>query len=232
MKKMILSVLMLAVAAIGRAEEPAAAPKSEWLPSFTSVKVDGPLDITFIQVPDTEAPKIVYDTKGSYTTKFRAEVKDKVLVIRERPDARRPERTSVTVRYNELNSIDITGAAATFEGVLDMPLLDMTVSDGGKFTAAMNVPDLKAVVSGQSVVTLTGTVRYLTLTLSSGRFDAVGAECLSARVYAQSKGEALLDVTDRLEARTTTGGTVRYKGNPPIIRTEARFMAGDVKPLE
>lgn len=232
MKKMILSVVMLALAALGRAGEPAAAPKSEWLPSFTAVKVDGPLDITFVKVPDTEAPKIVYDTKGSYTTKFRAEVRDKVLLIRERPDARRPERTAVTVRYNELRSMDIAGAVVAFEGVLDMPLLDMRVSGEAKVTAAMDVPDLKADISGQSVVTLTGTVRYLTLTLSSGRFDAAGAECLAARVHVQSKGEAVLDVRDRLEARTTTGGTVRFKGNPPIVRVEERFMAGDILPLE
>lgn len=52
--------------------------------------MSAPLDVKFVQVPDTEAPKIVYDTKGSYTTKFRAEVKDKVLRITERSDAAGP----------------------------------------------------------------------------------------------------------------------------------------------
>ena len=76
--------------------------RREWLTSFTAVEVSAPLDVRFVQVPDTEAPKIVYDTKGSYTTKFRAEVRDKVLRITERSDARRPERTSVTVSYTHL----------------------------------------------------------------------------------------------------------------------------------
>ena len=92
MKKMILTAVMLAAAALCRAQQPAeTGERSEWLTSFTAVEVSAPLDVKFVQVPDTEAPKIVYDTKGSYTTKFRAEVKDKVLRITERSDARRPD---------------------------------------------------------------------------------------------------------------------------------------------
>lgn len=91
MKKMILTAVMLAAAALCRAQQPAeTGERREWLTSFTAVEVSAPLDVKFVQVPDTEAPKIVYDTKGSYTTKFRAEVKDKVLRITtlRRPPAR------------------------------------------------------------------------------------------------------------------------------------------------
>ena len=85
MKKMILTAVMLAAAALCRAQQPAeTGERREWLTSFTAVEVSAPLDIRFVPVPDTEAPKIVYDTKGSYTTRFRAEVRDKVLRISER----------------------------------------------------------------------------------------------------------------------------------------------------
>ena len=108
MKKMILTAVMLAAAALCRAQQPAeTGERREWLTSFTAVEVSAPLDVKFVQVPDTEAPKIVYDTKGSYTTKFRAEVKDKVLRITERSDARRPDRTSVTVYYNSLERVEM-----------------------------------------------------------------------------------------------------------------------------
>jgi len=111
MKKMILTAVMLAAAALCRAQQPAeTGERREWLTSFTAVEVSAPLDVKFVQVPDTEAPKIVYDTKGSYTTKFRAEVKDKVLRITERSDARRPDRTSVTVYYNSLERVAIADA--------------------------------------------------------------------------------------------------------------------------
>ena len=128
MKKMILTAVMLAAAALCRAQQPAeTGERREWLTSFTAVEVSAPLDIRFVPVPDTEAPKIVYDTKGSYTTRFRAEVRDKVLRISERADARRPDRTSVTVYYNSLERIAIADAVATFDSTLVATVLHLTV---------------------------------------------------------------------------------------------------------
>lgn len=214
------------------AEGGAAGVQGEWLPSFTAVEVSGAFDITFEKVPDTQAPRIEYDTKGSYTTKFRFEVRDKVLHIRERMDSRRPERTSVRVRYNDLQKIDLAAAAAAFDGTLTAGVLDMTVSDGATVEAAVDVKDLQMYLSDQSKVTLTGTVRYLTLFASTGTFDAAGAECMAAQVTAQSKASVTLRVTDRLAARTSTGGTVRYAGKPQTVRVEDGIMAGKVEEIK
>lgn len=142
MKKMILSAVMLVFAASGRAQEAGAASPTEhneWLTTFEAVAVDADLDIKFVKVPDTEAPKIVYDTKGSYTSKFRAEVKDKTLRISERPDSRRPDRTEVTVYYNTLQSVSLSGAAAVFEGTVDAVQLDLTLGRKASLTAAFDV---------------------------------------------------------------------------------------------
>ena len=151
MKKMILSAVMLVFAASGYAQETGAAgagERNEWLPTFEAVAVDADLDVKFVRVPDTEAPKIVYDTKGSYTTKFRAEVKDKTLRISEKPDSRRPERTEVTVYYNALRAVSLSGAAATFVGTLDAAVLDVTVNRKASLTAKLDVKDLKMETDG------------------------------------------------------------------------------------
>ena len=233
MKKMILTAVMLAVAVLCRAQQPAeAGERREWLTSFNAVEVSAPLDVKFVQVPDTEAPKIVYDTKGSYTTKFRAEVKDKVLRISERSDARRPERTAVTVYYNSLERIAIADAVATFEGTLTGTLLDMTVGGMAQVTAAMNVKDLKMELTGKSVATLTGAVRYLSLFVSTGKVEAAGLEVMAAEVSVTSSGVASLWVTDRFQGKTSTGGKITYKGVPPIVRSGAKFMGGDISRVE
>ena len=122
-------------APVAAASDTSGGERSEWLPSFTAVEVAAPVDIRFVQVPDTEAPRIIYDTKGSYTTRFRAEVRDRVLRITERRDARRPERTTVTVCYNTLERISVSDAAATFEGRFSATLLDLTVGGAAKLTA-------------------------------------------------------------------------------------------------
>ena len=212
MKKMILTAVMLAAAALCRAQQPAeTGERREWLTSFTAVEVSAPLDIRFVPVPDTEAPKIVYDTKGSYTTKFRAEVKDKVLRITERSDARRPDRTSVTVYYNSLERVAIADAVATFDSTLVATVLDLTVGGMAQVTARMDVKDLKMELTGKSTATL---------------------KVMAAEANVTSSGVAALWVTDRFQGKTSTGGKITYKGAPPIVRSGAKFMGGDITRVE
>ena len=231
MKKMILSAVMLVFAASGRAQEAGAASPTEhneWLTTFEAVAVDADLDIKFVKVPDTEAPKIVYDTKGSYTSKFRAEVKDKTLRISEKYDSRRPDRTQVTVYYNALQSVSLSGAAAVFEGTVDAVLLDLTLG----LTAAFDVKDLRMELTGGSSATLTGKAGYLTLFASTGRVAASGLEVMSAEVNAQSKADVSLWITDRFIGKTTTNARITYKGQPAVVRGGAKFMGGEISHVE
>ena len=233
MKKMILTAVMLAAAALCRAQQPAeTGERREWLTSFTAVEVSAPLDVKFVQVPDTEAPKIVYDTKGSYTTKFRAEVKDKTLRISERPDSRRPDRTEVTVYYNTLQSVSLSGAAAVFEGTVDAVQLDLTLGRKASLTAAFDVKDLRMELTGGSSATLTGKASYLTLFASTGRVAASGLEVMSAEVNAQSKADVSLWITDRFIGKTTTNARITYKGQPAVVRGGAKFMGGEISHVE
>lgn len=233
MKKTILTAVLLAAALLGRAQEQSQnGERREWLTSFTAVEVSAPLNIKFVQVPDTEAPKIVYDTKGSSTTRFRAEVRNKVLHVSERADSRRAERTSVVVYYNALERIAIADAVATFEGPITATLLDMTVGGMAQVTAAMDVKDLKMELTGKSTATLTGSVRYLSLFLSTGKLEASGLEVMAAEVNVTSSGSASLWVTDRFQGKTSTGGKITYKGTPPVVRSGSKFMGGDITRVE
>ena len=77
--------------------------KMEWLPSFNGVIVEGLFRIRFERVPMDQAPKIIFNTKGVYDSRFTAEVnKNKMLVISERIGARERSETEVTVYYNNL----------------------------------------------------------------------------------------------------------------------------------
>lgn len=234
MKKLFFSIVMIAAALGARAQQtaPAAAEKSEWLPAFTRIEASGAFDVVFERVPDSEAPKIVYDTKGSYTTKFRAEVKDRVLHIREQIDSRRPERTQVRVCYNTLSSFALTDAKASLADTLRQSLLDVALSGGASLEGALEVQDLDMSVSDKASALLGGSARYLTLQVSGGQVNAAELETMSARVSAQSNAEVRVWVTDRLEARTSTGAVLRYRGEPAIVRTALKFMGGEIKPLE
>ncbi len=236
MKKLILSAvaLLFVSACFAQTAEPvetqrSATEKSEWLQSFSAVNIEAPIEVTFIRIPDNEAPKIVYDTKGSYTTKFRFEVKNRVLRINERADSRRPEQTKVTIYYNTLDALSITDAAAAFREPITAKLFDLKVGTHASLTATLDVKDLNMELTGRSSAKIDGTVRYLTLYVANGTVDGLGLEAMAARVNVTSGGSVTLDVSERLEATTSTNGTINYKTEPTIVRGGTRFMGGNIE---
>ncbi len=233
MKKVILCAVLLAYTALGHAQENSSSTqRSEWLPTFTSVVVSAGVDIRFVQVSDNEAPRIVYDTKGSYTTKFRAEVKNQALTIAERIDTRRPERTTVTLYFNNLSSLSLTDAVASFASPLHQNEFSLIIGARSTLNMALDVKDLAVELTGKSEATLSGKARYLSLFASTGKVNAEALETMSAMVSASSSAAVTIWATDRFEGKTSTGATIRYKGEPQIIRTAAKLMGGTVTPIK
>lgn len=229
MKKMFLTLLTLCLSGVMQAQTTTSdGPQREWLTSFTAVEIAAPIDVRFIRVPDDQAPKIIYDTKGAYTTRFRFEVRDRVLTITERPDARRTERTEVAVYYNSLERIAIADARATFDSTLMATTLDLTVGGLARVEADLDVKDLKLELTGKSHTSLSGEARYVSLYLSSGTLEAGQLEVMSAEANVIGSGSASLWVTDRFEGSTSTGGKIAYRGNPTVIRGGEKFMGGDI----
>lgn len=241
MKKLILSLAALFAAgalwaqtsvdtaaegAVAAAETAAGGEKSEWLSAFAALDVRGPILLRLVRVPDTEAPRIVYDTKGCTTSKFRAEVKDKVLRISERADSHREERTTVVVYYNTLESLLVSDATVRFDATFSAVLFDLRLEGQALVEGDIDIRDLDIDASGKCRATLSGRVDYLTLALSTGDMSCYGLEVKSLQASVSGSGKAEFRVTERLVSRTTTGGKVGYKGSPTIVRDASKFMGG------
>lgn len=226
--------------AAGPSDTPAAAASellslsghSEWLAPFDAVEIDATADIRFMEVPATEMPRIAYDTKGDNTTKFRAEVRNGVLRIRERADSHRMERTQVTVCYHTLRSLTVTDARVSFANTLTAPMFDLTVGARSEVDLHADIQDLMMELSGDSRARLTGAVRYFALDVSTGRVDALDMTCVSVIVTAKNKAQVTLDATDRLEARSATDASILYKRTPSLLRTSQSLLAGTIGRIE
>lgn len=230
MKKFILSIVALTAVAVAFAQE--STERNEWLPSFESVVLKTDASVRFVYAPDSEAPKIVYDTKGSTTTKFTVAVTDNVLRITEKIDSYRTERTTVTIYYNALKSLTVSDATVTFEGVVKAGMLDLTVGGRAGLTAEFDVQDLEMELTGNSTATLSGKARYFSLYATTSKLDASAMEVMSAVVNVQSKADVKVNVTERLSVTTATGGVVNYTGKPAIVRTTKKMFAGEIKAVE
>lgn len=207
-------------------EEPAS---TDWLPAFTRVAIDGPMKVRFVKIPKTEGPRIAYDTKGFYTSRFKAEVdKNGCLRIGERTDAKRKSTTEVTVYYHTIENLSAARADLTFAEPLDTPVIDVSFSSGATVDLPLDVLDLKLDITGKCRITLTGKARYLDLAVSTGKLDAEGLTVMSAAVSAVQGAEVRLDVTERLQAEAAGSSSIFYKGEPVVVRGRTSVFGGEI----
>ena len=203
------------------------------LSSFDAIDVNAPIKLKLIKIDKSETPYIIYDTKGVYTSKFTVEVdREGVLKIRERYDPKRVGATEVKLFYNTLDDIKLSRADAVFEGTLKTSIVDIVLSNGAQLIANIDVKDIKIRISGECRVELTGHTLYQDADVATAKYNAIGLESVSTIVRAEHNAEVKVDATERLEAKSTTGGKIFYKSTPDILRTEKSLFGVDIQQLK
>lgn len=208
--------------------------QQEWLGSFKSVSIDGPMKVVFKAVDSDSGPRITYDCKGAPSGfKYRID-RNGCLIISEKSDSRRTTVTEVTVNYHAIETLTVARAEVSFEEPIRSSLLDVVLSAGARAALKLDVMDLDLRMSGRSSATLSGQARYLTLEVANSRLVATDTDCVAADVKASNTAHVELDVSDRLLAEARSA-TIRYKSAPHILRVRTPQIAlgtGKVEPME
>lgn len=210
-------------------EQVVSIPKTDWLTPFTAVKIDGPMNVIFKKVPTVEESRIIYDTKGNITSKFKFEVdKNGVLVVSEKSDPKRTSVTDITIYYHSLREVKIAHAKAEFEQSIEGTIFDLTVSGGAMVVLDVKTLDIAVECTGVSRLTLSGDTKYLTMRVSTAKVDCSKLAVMSATIECSHSSEVRVNVSERLEATTSTGAKLLYKGNPIILRDHTAIFGGDI----
>lgn len=207
-------------------------PIKEQLSNFDSIDVNAPIKLKLIKIEAGETPYIIYDTKGVYTSKFAFEVQKRdngVLKIEERSDPKRESVTEVEVYFNELANISISKADVTVDGTLSARLIDLYISNESHFTAEVNTLDISVIASGKCCIILTGEARYQTLDISTAEYDASKLTTVSTVASSTHNATIKVNATERLEAKTSTGGKILYSVEPIILRSAITLFGGEVR---
>ena len=209
-------------------------PIKENLSSFNSIDVNAPIKLTLTKIDKSEAPYIIYDTKGCYTSKFEFEVlkkDDGILKIDERSDSKRDSVTEVEVYFNELTDISISKADVTVIGTLDTQLIDLYISNDSHFVADVDTLDIKVYASGKCCIILTGKARYQTVDISTADYNAAKLNTVSTVASSSHNATVKVNALERLEAKSSTGGKILYCIEPIILRSEITLFGGEIKLL-
>ena len=210
-------------------EQVVSMPKTDWLTPFNRVKIDGPMNVVFKQVPTVDELRIYYDTKGNITSKFKFEVDKKgVLEVSEKLDPKRTSVTDIVIYYHDLQEVKIAHANAEFKNVVRRDIFDITVSGGAMVSIEIETLDVAIECTGVSRLTMEGKTKYMTMRVSTAKVDCSKLSTVSTVVDTSHSAEVRVVVSERLEATTSTGAKLLYKGNPAILRDHTAIFGGDI----
>lgn len=142
----------------------------------------------------------------------------------------RNRKATITVYYKDLEGISVSsGANIRANNAIEANELDLDGSSGGimELKVASNV--LTADASSGGILKITGSTASLDVDVSSGGiFKGYDLKSETADADASSGGVATFSVSKILSADASSGGSIRYRGNPDKIRSNSS-VAGSIR---
>jgi hypothetical protein len=195
--------------------------------SFSGVKVAEGVDV-YLKKGDKESVKV--EVTGTSADNVLTEVSGSYLKVHLRDGNYRHVDAKVYVTYVKIEKLSASSAGSIFsDGVVKADKMEITASSAG--TVELNLEANSAEISASTAgdLELSGKCKSATLDASSaGEIDAYDLMVEEAEVTSSTGGSIKLSVSKNLDARASTGGTVRYRGNPDRNNTSSS-TGGSVK---
>jgi hypothetical protein len=195
--------------------------------SFSGVKVAEGVDV-YLKKGDKENVKV--EVTGTSADNVLTEVSGSYLKVHMRDGNYRHVDAKVYVTYVKIEKLSASSAGSIFsDGVVKADKMEITASSAG--TVELNLEANSAEISASSAgdLELSGKCKSAILDASSaGEIDAYDLMVEEAEVTSSTGGSVKLSVSKNLDARASTGGTVRYRGNPDRNNTSSS-TGGSVK---
>ncbi len=195
--------------------------------SFKGVRASEAIDV-YLKKGDKESVKV--EVEGTSLSNVLTEVSGSYLKIHMREGNYRNRNVKVYVTYVAIEKISASSASNIFsEGVVKSDRLDINAASAGSVEIEVDAGEITADVASAGDITLEGRARSFNAEASSaGSLDAYNLECESANVSASSAGSIKVSVTKELDAEASSGGSIRYRGNPTRTNTGSS-SGGSVK---
>lgn len=221
MKRNVLSALLVVLPLLGLAQSS----ETRSLGSFKGVKSGEAIDVYLkkgdkesakVEVSDGNVGNVITEVSGSYLK----------IHLRENSFFRNNADVKVYVTYVTLDRISASSASNVFsDGVIRAESLDIQASSAADLELSVEANTVTVHASSAADVVLEGAAKSVSADASSsGDIDAYGLQAETANASSSSAGSIKLSVSSSLEAKASSGGSVRYRGNP--MRTNTHSSSG------
>ena len=230
MKKMMLLVAAIMVAFGANAQQDT---RREWLGNFSSISLSGDMKVTLVALEEGGQPIMIVKAEDRELSKLKYTINNKgELSVRESTNRKRTVRTEIEIHFVNLDAIEVSGSDVEVKGLIEAPIFDIAVSNGGFFKAEIDTQDLMINATGQSTIDIDGRARYLIVDATVAKIDLRELETMSSEIQATQRGEVSVYCTERLAATATLGGTIFYRGNPSILRASSKMLGSSINSIE
>ena len=183
---------------------------------FTAIKASQGLDVYLTQGNDES---IVIEADKNLHELIKTEVKDNVLHIYAEKNIGYAKSKKIMVNFKEVTKITSTSGSDVYStNTINSEHLELNTSSGSDMNLHVNASVLECNSSSGSDLKLSGKAEKLIADASSGSDIKAGnliAE--SSRVKASSGADITVNTAKELTANASSGGDIKYYGNPEIV---------------
>jgi hypothetical protein len=196
------------------------------LGSFSGVKVAEGVDV-YLTKGDKESARV--ETDGVKPENVITEVSGSYLKVHMR-DGNHRGTVKVYVTYVKIDKLSASSAGSIYsEGTIQASSLEISTSSAGNVEVTVNAESVDISASSAGEAEIKGKTKSLNVDASSaGEIDAYDLEAENVVAGASSAGSIRINVTDALTAKASSGGSIRYRGNPNKSITDSS-SGGSVK---
>jgi hypothetical protein len=197
------------------------------LSSFTGIKAAEGIDV-YLKKGNKHVA--VIETSGTSTNQVITEVSGGYLKVHMKEGSYRARTVKVYVTYIELDKLVASSGANIFsEDIIKSGSMYISVSSGADIEAKVDCNEIKLEASSGGDILIEGKTKKASASASSGgSIDAYSLESESGYGRASSAGSVKLNVSNEIEANASSGGSIRYRGNPVKANTNSS-SGGSVK---
>jgi hypothetical protein len=179
---------------------------------FDHVKVSGNIHLRLVA---SETTFLEFETED-FPESLTIEQDKSKLWLKSKTDLKQGPATVVKMHHTGLAGLEITrGAIVQSADTLHSDMLSLRVETGGKAEFSVATDSLSARVNQGSDIILSGSTRSLQVNASTmGNFLAYELQTVNAWVKARSGGQVKVNATQLLDANSSGGAFIGYKGEP------------------
>ncbi len=195
---------------------------------FTGLKVSSGIDVVIRQGKEIS---LKLEADDNLHEVIITEVDGNTLKIYTRKNIRKARSKKVFLVYEDLNTIRISSAGdVTGENTLHTDTLDIDLSSAGDLNLEVQAEKINCDISSSGDARLSGSTEVLVASLSSaGDLHAYELNTKKTEVSCSSAGDARVYATEEFNLRSSSAGSIYYKGDGRVVNSHTSSAGSIVK---